>query len=544
MCPPPSTRSTDPERHQPIPNKVILLSPFSRGTTIPNIKGMKSLTIVAVLNVLILIAFHIEKKLRTYSNQYILNMTISDLLVGFIMAIRSIVYLYDEWIFGQTLLNVFIAVLNVLILIAFHIEKKLRTYTNQYILNITISDLLVGFVMAIRIPCGVMENSTLVISSEPANLTLDSTDGSVVVFSLLFSLSAMTVAMNALILRAFHIERKLRTYSNQYILNITISDLLIYFTVKASGSRSLWKRFNLKTMNKAEGDTNTQFQSDTTNDISLTEPHDQSLDNDDGTRIDINASGVQNDDTVVNVHNQQGIIYVQQETDTKDTTPNQPNSICSCRPSKDDPRTEDPETLSRQLNSRSDPSQEISTRRIAGPTPAKDSRMKPSHLSSSNNNKVMRTLTLITVAFFLTWLPSSVAIIALDFKSKMPAGVTEFVRWASYSNSLINPITYAIAQPLVRQTIWRIWLWLHAVLIITSGSGPCSDHVYGSGSSSDHHSCSGSSSGHMALVPVLITSMALVAILIIIVVLAPVLVTTLALVPVLITSMALILQWL
>ena len=240
------------------------------------------------------------------------------------------------------------------------------------------------------------------------------------------------------------------------IIIITIIHIQIYFTVKASGSRRLLKRFNLKPMNKAGGDTNTQFQSETTNDISLTEPHDQSLDIDDGTRRDINAGSVQNVDTVVNVHTQQGIVEVQQETDTNDSTSNEANGICSCRPLNDNLRREDPGTLSRQLKSQSDSSQEISTRRLAGPPLAKDSRMKPSHLSSSNNNKVMRTLTLITVAFFLTWLPSSVAIIALDSKSKIPAGVTEFVRWASYFNSLINPITYAIAQPLVRQTIWRI----------------------------------------------------------------------------------------
>ncbi|XP_030831985.1 probable G-protein coupled receptor No9 [Strongylocentrotus purpuratus] len=163
-------------------------------------------------------------------------MTISDLLVGFIMAIRkgntsqtnfnisviqgenaSVIVVLQEnatkpstsiqsdHITVDTVEDVRqLAVLNVLILIAFHIEKKLRTYTNQYILNITISDLLVG---------------------------------------LLFSLSAMTVAMNALILRAFHIERKLRTYSNQYILNITISDLLVGIIMAIRSTVNLFRKW-------------------------------------------------------------------------------------------------------------------------------------------------------------------------------------------------------------------------------------------------------------------------------------------------------------
>lgn len=73
-----------------------------------------SLTTVT-LNALIIIAFQVEKKLRTYSNQYILNITISDLLVGFIMAIRSTIALYGKWIFPEAIWRVFIGVQNSLL---------------------------------------------------------------------------------------------------------------------------------------------------------------------------------------------------------------------------------------------------------------------------------------------------------------------------------------------------------------------------------------------------------------------------------------------
>ncbi|XP_030831984.1 uncharacterized protein LOC115920392 [Strongylocentrotus purpuratus] len=382
----------------------------------------------AVLNVLILIAFHIEKKLRTYPNQYILNMTISDLLVGFIMAIR-------KGNTSQTNFNISVIQgenASVIVVLQENATKPSTSIQSDHITVDTVEDVRQlgrtstsgrdklssrrGFLRSLetgQATRGVIDRDRDELPSRWGFLR-----------SLETGQATRSSVLNVLILIAFHIEKKLRTYTNQYILNITISDLLVGF-VMAIRSTSL----TIKVLTTIPSD---------------------------GTRIDINASGVQNDDTVVNVHTQEGIIGFQQETDTKDSTSNEANSICSCRPSEDDLRREDPETLSQQLKSQSDPSQEISTRRLAEPPLAKDSRMKPSHLSSSNNNKVMRTLTLITLAFFLTWLPSSVAIIALDFKSKMPAGVTEFVRWASYSNSLINPITYAIAQPLVRQTIWRI----------------------------------------------------------------------------------------
>ncbi|XP_030831986.1 muscarinic acetylcholine receptor M2-like [Strongylocentrotus purpuratus] len=406
--------------------------------------SLSALTVA--MNALILRAFHIEGKLRTYSNQYILNITIADLLVGYMMAIRSTVNLFGKWIFGDILGHFFLgiqnSILGVSVLGIIAIASDRYVATSFPILHFRrkkkrIAHLVNGLSWVVAlffwVPITTIWNMV-----EPFHTASKKGFLWVNYGRNFYSSIAVTIARFAI-----------------PIVIITVIYIKINFTVKASGSRSLWKRFNLKPMNEAEGDTNTQFQSETTNDISLTDPHDQSLDNDDGTRIDINASGVQNDDTVVNVHNQQGIVEVQQETDTKDSTSNQPNSICSCRPSKDNPRREDPETYSRQLHSRSDPSQKIQTRRVAGPPLAKDSRVKPSQLSTSNNNKVMRTLTLITVAFFLTWLPSSVAIIALDSKSKH-ASVTEFVRWASYSNSLINPITYAIAQPIVRQTIVRI----------------------------------------------------------------------------------------
>ena len=53
-------------------------------------------------NALILAAFYNEKKLRTYTNCYIFNITIADLVVGLVvMPLRSTITLYNTWTFGR-----------------------------------------------------------------------------------------------------------------------------------------------------------------------------------------------------------------------------------------------------------------------------------------------------------------------------------------------------------------------------------------------------------------------------------------------------------
>ena len=48
-----------------------------------------------------------------------------------------------------------------------------------------------------------------------------------VTFPILLARSGLTVFKNTLILTAFYFEKKLRTYANCYILNITIADVVV-----------------------------------------------------------------------------------------------------------------------------------------------------------------------------------------------------------------------------------------------------------------------------------------------------------------------------
>ncbi|XP_071479085.1 muscarinic acetylcholine receptor M2-like [Diadema antillarum] len=68
-------------------------------------------------NSLILVAFAMEKKLRNYQNHYIFNITVADFLVGVVcMPIRATIYLSDgKWMFGERLCIIFVGVQNALL---------------------------------------------------------------------------------------------------------------------------------------------------------------------------------------------------------------------------------------------------------------------------------------------------------------------------------------------------------------------------------------------------------------------------------------------
>ncbi|XP_072172591.1 muscarinic acetylcholine receptor M4-like [Diadema setosum] len=72
--------------------------------------------ITVIVNLVILLAFYCEKKLRTYSNYYIINITIADLMVGLIcMPIRGLKFAFDrKWILGQTFCYIFTGINQVL----------------------------------------------------------------------------------------------------------------------------------------------------------------------------------------------------------------------------------------------------------------------------------------------------------------------------------------------------------------------------------------------------------------------------------------------
>ena len=379
----------------------------------------------AVLNVLILIAFHIEKKLRTYTNQYILNITISDLLVGFIMAIHSTVYLYDEWIFGQTLLNVFVGIQNTVVtvsvlgIIGITLDRYLATHyplkhfkrKKKKIAHIV--NFITWIVAALFwFPMATIWNFVQPLDVNPEEDTSRSNYS-----------------------RNIHASTVVTIY--RFVIPFIIIVLLylkIYHRVKTSGSRSLSKRFNSKEKTRSKIDATNSVQHGRTNDgfVDILQGN--------TSQTNVNSSVNQKENTsvikVLHGNASKPSISIQSDHITVDivedvgqlgraSTTTEQNMLPfnhQVTPMRNTTQSTTPDGI--QRNSR--------------------------HLSSADNHKALRTLTFIIVVFFITSLPVCISMITSN-KTLGAVG-----RWVTFINSLLNPVTYAMAQPVFRKTLLRI----------------------------------------------------------------------------------------
>ncbi|XP_041476155.1 muscarinic acetylcholine receptor M2-like [Lytechinus variegatus] len=83
--------------------------------------------------------------------------------------------------------------------------------------------------------------------------------------------------------------------------------------------------------------------------------------------------------------------------------------------------------------------------------------------SANETRKATRTLLFIVVAFVVSWLPQSIIMLIYSIEPVLvvpglPRPGRLFFLWMTYLNSLLNPISYAVSQPLFRSTILNILL--------------------------------------------------------------------------------------
>ncbi|XP_072176924.1 muscarinic acetylcholine receptor M2-like [Diadema setosum] len=81
--------------------------------------------------------------------------------------------------------------------------------------------------------------------------------------------------------------------------------------------------------------------------------------------------------------------------------------------------------------------------------------------SAAETRKAQRTLLFIVLSFVISWLPHSIIqlIYAIEpglIVSGLPRSAYLFLSWLAFGNSLLNPISYAITQPLLRATVRNI----------------------------------------------------------------------------------------
>ncbi|XP_041453597.1 histamine H1 receptor-like [Lytechinus variegatus] len=369
------------------------------------------------MNLLILRAFHIDKRLRTYSNLYILNITISDLLVGFVMAIRCTIILYDTWIFGDALGIIFIGVQNIVLgvsvlgIIAICLDRYVATYHPirhfqrkkkrvAYMVNAIIWMVSLGFWLPISVIWDFVQPPTPKDENDPFAPNYG---------NYIYSTVALAVCRLAI----------------PFIIIATLY-LKIYIRVKGSGSKYLSDKFELKTKEETR---ETKGNAVATIQCPLT----------------INAKNC-----VAN-HEDNKSANDKAVDDTKDVCSRKASSRRQSFTLNDIAVLRQNNVHSSSVNQLEKPGDAISM-----PSRSKGfSRSRKDRLSTRDNHKIMRTLTFITAAFFITWLPNSINVIYIYVASNNPV-FAEISRWVTYLNSLINPISYALAQPIFRENILRI----------------------------------------------------------------------------------------
>ncbi|XP_786529.1 muscarinic acetylcholine receptor M3-like [Strongylocentrotus purpuratus] len=83
--------------------------------------------------------------------------------------------------------------------------------------------------------------------------------------------------------------------------------------------------------------------------------------------------------------------------------------------------------------------------------------------TATEMSKATRTLLFIVVAFVVSWLPQSIMILIYSIEPVLiipglPRPARLFIGWMPFLNSLLNPIAYAVSQPLFRSTIFNMFL--------------------------------------------------------------------------------------
>ncbi len=91
------------------------------------------------------------------------------------------------------------------------------------------------------------------------------------------------------------------------------------------------------------------------------------------------------------------------------------------------------------------------------------SKKKPKVESSRHYEKAILTLSFIVISYFICWLPFGILIPADSLQETITPNFRRIdehaliiVRWWGLCHSLLNPLCYAAAQPLMRETIWKL----------------------------------------------------------------------------------------
>ncbi|XP_071483119.1 muscarinic acetylcholine receptor M4-like [Diadema antillarum] len=361
--------------------------------------------ITVIVNLVILQAFYCEKRLRTYNNYYIMNITIADLLVGLIcMPIRGLMFAFDRtWILGQTFCYIFTGINQVLpgvsvfgtVIICFdrylataypllHYRKKSKKVA--IVVNVLTWLIPLSIWMSLCTIWDLVSPNTRVASSGFCNPNYAEHVASVLVI---------------IVLRA----------GIPFPVILLLSARIFYRAKSASRSRMV---DHVSFVIKAGKEEKTVFKG--SHHISRPRETEDKI-----------STEVKTNEVKQNISS----IYGQE---------------IIARRQKDEVALTDEDTCGsvRARKTRPYPL-------LEGITAAKSQGEK----RISDGSKALRTLAFLVVTFYLTWFLNTLNIIlrtaAPEWSTSLPSAVQirESGRWLSYCNSTLNPLAYTLAQPLL-----------------------------------------------------------------------------------------------
>ncbi|XP_072166005.1 muscarinic acetylcholine receptor M1-like [Diadema setosum] len=382
-----------------------------------------SLSVATVVtNAAILVAFARQRRLWTYTNYYILNMTLSDLLVGIlIMPLRSTIILYGEWVFGRVAGAVFLMVQNgclgvsVMGVVVITIDRYLATmypmhhYTRKSKLLATVVNVFTWLIPFLfwfffNLVWFFLVPNDLTTAQGLPRPNFTRTLGLAVMTNTIRFVCPLLIIM-ILYLRVYLQIRTVQGRRKSKLLASGLSNLHQKQQMCSEGESTDGQR-------RVEISINVSQESCQSSSAILADPTEIATISKEVCKQsfgDFDAAGLKN----------------------------QP---AECEAPQDNATLDYPEAKGK----------------VQAPASVKRE-------SVAEGRKAMRTLTFIVVAFALTWLPN---IMSFTIYSISPAtyrkinnamNYTEVARWITYSNSMLNPMAYAMAQPLIRRTIVLIF---------------------------------------------------------------------------------------
>ncbi|XP_798518.1 5-hydroxytryptamine receptor 1A-alpha-like [Strongylocentrotus purpuratus] len=362
------------------------LDPF--GTTQPNLRSLIFLAVffalIVLANIISLGAFLVEKRLRTYNNYFIINLTILDLLVGIGLVIYVEHWYINRYPFSQNackvLTGIFSGIVNAsninVVVICADRHQAVYDPINHFISR--------------------SKRKAIIINSLPWVIGLSFWIGYVTVWE-------------------FIVDHDNGLHCTQRFLLSPLTNMIqnnALFLMPLAIIAVLYVRIYIK-IRKTVGRRNNKKSTDLT-DLNLSTAKDNEM-------TSVNVSSTSHTGSFSDIT----------ETGSRDDT-----MISS--------------SSSRNETKNGNIGQEIST--------------STSHRveSTAEMTKATRTLLFIVIAFVLTWIPISVITLIYTIEPRLivPSLSLEaftFIVNLQYGNSLLNPISYAMSQPLFRATIIKMF---------------------------------------------------------------------------------------